>query len=190
MRLAFWLTAVLILALSGCRLQEREKELDRRTQELDQKEQQLVLREQQLSLKEADLTRREKALTAPVDSTGDSTVVYNPYLVGRWSVQMRCTETSCEGSAVGDTKTEQWAINYRDNRVFAQAVANNELFRVYTGSYKQDALVLTAQQDSLAPNTRITVSLRFKTSSTMEGQREIVREGVCRIVYALELTKL
>ncbi|GAA4469523.1 hypothetical protein GCM10023189_56680 [Nibrella saemangeumensis] len=181
---------LIMVTFSGCRLRERERELERRTTELNQKEQQLTLREQQLNQKEEELTKREKALTSPADSTQDSTVVYNPNLVGRWSVQMRCTETSCEGSAVGDTRSLQWIISYKDNMVFVQALENNRLVRVYTGTFQEGALQLTAQQDPSAANTRMTVRLQFKTANTMEGQREITREGNCRIIYAVGLTKL
>ncbi|MCC5612583.1 hypothetical protein LC612_39290 [Nostoc sp. CHAB 5834] len=190
MKIAYWYTLVCVLSFSGCQLKEREKTMNRRAKELDQKEQQLILREQQLNLKEKDLVSREKALKKPADSLGDSSNVYNPYLIGRWSVQMRCVETTCEGSAVGDTKTEQWNFSYKNNRVFAQAIVNNQLFRVYTGTYVQGGLVLTTSPDSAVANTRITVRLQFKSPSSLEGQREIFRGGDCRLVYALNLTKL
>ncbi|GAA4414323.1 hypothetical protein GCM10023187_43620 [Nibrella viscosa] len=189
MKLSYLLVLIIVI-FSGCRLREREKEVNRRTLELNQKEQQLALREQQLNLKEEDLSRREKKLTSTADTTQDLSIVYKPELVGRWTVLMRCTETSCEGSAVGDTRTEQWTISYKDNTVIVQALDNNRLVRVYTGYYQQDVLLLTAQQDPSAANTTITVRLQFKTPTIMEGQREITRENNCRIIYALVLNKL
>ena len=58
---------------------------------------------------------------------------------------MTCIETTCPGSAVGDTKTETWDINYENNLIIAKAMANNKLVRVYTGSY--DGTNLTLSED-------------------------------------------
>jgi len=43
---------------------------------------------------------------------------------------MRCTETNCSGSAVGDTKNEQWEIGYQNGGIVAQAFSGNKLVRV------------------------------------------------------------
>jgi hypothetical protein len=40
-----------------------------------------------------------------------------------------------------------------------------------------------------APATTINVRLNLKDGNTMEGQREIIRENECRILYTLQLSK-
>jgi hypothetical protein len=55
---------------------------------------------------------------------------------------MTCTETTCPGSAIGDTKTETWDISYQNNVLLAKANVGDKLTRVYTGTYDGTNLVL------------------------------------------------
>src|SRR5687768_6602916 len=108
--------SLLFLSLNSCSIRQREKQLDKRTAELDQREQQLLPKERLLQIKEEELNTREKAFDSAVkkeniqDSTSvrDILAVRDTSLIGNWSVRMRCIETNCTGSAVGDTKTEHW----------------------------------------------------------------------------------
>ena len=61
---------------------------------------------------------------------------------------MICTETNCPGSAVGDSKNEQWDISFQDNAIIATAISNNQMVRVYTGHYFGNSIRLTVQKDS------------------------------------------
>lgn len=193
------LTVLLFCTLffTGCDLREREIALEKKSSEIAQKEQELVLREQQLALKEEELNRRlQQADSSTMDSSlilfneGDSTQPFNPAFAGNWSARMVCIQTSCAGSAIGDTKNEQWTISHQENAVIVQAYANNQLVRVYTGAMANNRLVMRAQQDSVAPPTVITAALQLKNPKQIEGTREIRRVNECQIVYKLELEKL
>jgi len=190
MKFIYFLLAIYLVIGSGCGLRQREEALVKKENEINQKEQRLLLLEKQLQLKEEELVQRQKSM----DSTqmqmdlADSVQV-NPAVVGNWSVTMRCTVTTCEGSAVGDTKNENWQIAYQGANVIVKAMADNKLVRVYSGTFSENSLDLVAQQEPEAPNTKITVKLSFKTPTELEGTREIIRADVCHIVYALTLKK-
>lgn len=186
-----------LVLFSGCDLRSREIALDKKTAEINQKEQALLLREQQLLLKEEELNRRQQMLDSSLlDSTlldsiaPDSMQPFNPAFEGTWAAKMVCTQTSCTGSAIGDTKNEQWTISNESNSVIVQAYANNKLVRVYTGAFTNNRLIMKAQQDSTSPPTVITATLQQKNQKQLEGIREIRRVDDCLIVYRLELEKL
>ncbi len=190
MKLLYFVLAICLIFNSGCGLREREDALEKRENEINQKEQRLLLLEKQLQLKQEELAQRQKSMdsTQMQMNLADSAEI-NPAIVGNWAVNMRCTVTTCEGSAVGDTKNENWQIAYQGTNVIVKAMADNKLVRVYSGIYADNSLQLTAQQEPEAPNTKITVKVNFKTQNELEGTREIIRADVCHIVYALTLKK-
>ena len=112
-------------------------------------------------------------------------------LVGSWLVTMNCIETTCSGSAVGDTKTEQWDVTYQDNTVLAKAMSGQALVRIYTGRSAANSLQLTAQSDEPSPQhaAKMNVTLALTRNNEMEGEREIIRADNCKIVYHLQLKK-
>ena len=187
---ALFLSMFLLLVLcNGCGLREREKELEAKTEEINQREQKLLLFEKQLELKAEELARREVLIDSTMKSSGgDTTLIYNPALVGTWSVRMQCTETTCEGSAVGDVKNEQWTFSYEGRTVIARAFTNNQLSRIYSGSYTQTGISLNAQMDT-SNTSAISVSLQIKNTNELEGQREIIRPNNCRILYAMKMSR-
>lgn len=190
MKFFYFLLAVSIVSSSGCGLREREEALEKRENEINQKEQRLLLLEKQLQLKDEALQQRQKSIdsTQMQMSLADSAEI-NPAIIGNWAVTMRCTVTTCDGSAVGDTKNELWEISYQGKNVIVKAKADNKLVRVYSGLYDENTLQLTAQHEPEAPNTKITVKLTPKTENELEGTREIIRADVCHIVYATTLKK-
>lgn len=194
MRWIFYLPLVLIFICAGCGLQEREASVQKREAELARKEQALVVREKTLQLREEEIMNREQQLqkAEKTDSIAQNPAdIFNPALTGKWSARMICTETTCPGSAVGDTKTETWEISYQNQRVIAKAMTGENLIRVYTGTYQNNLLELTenVELSPAAPATQMVVRLTLLNPTTMEGQREIIRTGDCRIVYALQLNK-
>lgn len=176
------------LTLLGCDIDRREKEVERKTQELTQKEEELRARELALTQKEEQLATQAKN----EDSTRqDSSFIYDPRLIGLWSVTMTCTETTCPGSAVGDRKTEQWEISYQGDSIQAKAIAGGQITRVYSGIYTGNTLELVEARPAGpgTPATKMIVRLRMTSERTMEGQRDIIRDGDCKIIYALSLAK-
>jgi hypothetical protein len=184
------LCLTIVFLCSGCDLKAREEALQKKEAELAQKEQELTVKEKSLQVREEELMQMKQQLDS-VKTKKDTEVVYNQQLVGQWNVKMTCTETTCPGSAVGDTKTETWDINYENNLIVAKAMANNKLVRVYTGSYDSTNLMLSEDVGNTPsePSAKLTIRLNLTDANTMEGQREIVRENDCRIVYGLQLSK-
>lgn len=184
--LLFLCTAVLLFA--GCDFAARERELERRKAELGLKERELVQREHSLQMREQELEKRAREL----DSTkADSTFAYHEQLPGTWQVEMSCIETTCTGSAVGDTKTERWVISYQRKLIIARVVEKEKLTRVYTGYFTDNQLELTYQDYTVAPEnaTMMTVRLKETVPGQMEGQRVIDRAGGCRVIYSIRMTK-
>ncbi len=188
------ISLMVVLFCTGCDTKAREEALQKREAELNERDQQLLLRETELAIKEMEIVQLQKQLDSVKtirDTLQDTSQVYNQQLIGNWNVKMTCTETTCAGSAIGDTKSEIWDISYDNNVIVAKAMAGDKLVRVYTGSYNGSNLLLT---ESVAgapaePATKLTIRLTLSNNTAMEGQREIVRENDCRIVYRLQLSK-
>lgn len=183
----YFLWILLVVVFSGCGLREREEALMQREKELSQREALLYQREQALVTREAEITRK----THLADSIAQDTLLrFEPRLIGRWNTKMTCTETTCPGSAVGDIKSEVWEFAYEGNRLVVRALVKDRLVRIYRGENTVNGINLL---EEVTPTdgtpTRITVSLLLKDDNTLEGQREIVREENCRILYALQLKK-
>ena len=186
---------------TGCGLQEREKELEKKISEVNHKEQELLLKEKSLQLKVEELAHRKRLLdssskksvadSVAKKSVADSVAVLHPELAGTWNVTMRCIETPCAGSAVGDTKNEQWVISYKDNTVIANAISDNKIVRVYAGSSNDNSIELSTQPDTAntEQKTKMVVRLQITNENEMAGQREIIHAEGCRIVYSLDLKK-
>ena len=184
------LTLLLIaLLLSGCASREKEGALQIKEDSLNQREQQLLLREKTLDIREAELLRREKQYDSTAN--GDSVGHFNPALSGNWSVKMTCTETSCPGSAVGDVNNQEWIFSYQGNSIIARVMEGNRLMRTYTGTYtnKQVEMTETMQSTTTQPAVKMLVRLTVINETSMDGQREIIRENNCKIIYALDLQK-
>jgi hypothetical protein len=178
---------ILLFFSSGCDLRKREEELHAKEAALNQKEQELLLKEKTLQIKEEELLLRERKSDSTVKT--DTAGLYNPSIIGIWSVKMTCTETTCAGSAVGDTKTEQWNISYEANTIIAKAMFDGKLVRTYTGVSKANTLELVEDQQNIPSHfTRMEVRLRLINAMSMEGQREIIRDN-CKVVYALQMSK-
>jgi len=180
----------LLFAVSSCDLRQREEALQKREASLNQKEQELLLKERTLQLKEEELAKRQQQIDSSKKT--DTTHIVNPALAGTWDVKMTCTETTCAGSAVGDTKNEEWVIAYEANTLLAKAMANGQVSRIYSGFSTGNIVELVENRTAAAgteATSRMTVRLRLVDETHMDGQREIVRDKDCKIVYALQLEK-
>ncbi|HEX6915468.1 MAG TPA: hypothetical protein VF145_09515, partial [Chitinophagaceae bacterium] len=132
--------SLLLLPLAGCELNRREKALQEKEAQLLQKEQELMLKEKTLALKEQELVKREQRLDSTIV---DTTLKYSPELPGLWNAKMQCTETTCSGSAVGDTKVETWELSFDSSfHLIARVITGNNIARVYTGSYNGSEILL------------------------------------------------
>jgi hypothetical protein len=177
----------ILIAAIACTSRKREDALQKWEDSLAVKESELAAKEKTLAIREAELLQRLQSLDS--SRSQDTLQDINPALAGIWSVQMTCTETTCTGSAVGDTKNEQWELSYQGHLLLARAMTDNKVVRVYSGVLTGNTAQLAEQKDStLLPEIKMTVRLRINGDANMEGEREIVREN-CKIVYALEMQK-
>jgi len=174
---------ILGITLQSCGLNEREKNLKKQQLEINQKEQQLLVWEQRLKLREQELDNAKHVLES-AQMQIDTAI--NPLLVGKWIVKMTCAETSCDGSAIGDTKTEQWDIQYSGKNLVVNAYSGLVLVRVYTGSYQNKVLRIVDEK----PNSQalITANINFINGNKMDGLREISQKD-CKIIYQLNMDR-
>jgi hypothetical protein len=192
MKRVIYLSGFWLITFSSCNLRERELELKNKMQEVNQKEQELAFKEKSLQLREEELNKKEHISDSilnipPVDTLS----LLHPGLPGTWVVNMLCSATTCSGSAVGDSKTEQWEINYQNNKVIANAINKDKLVRIYSGTYTGNKLELSSQAIDTATSKVVQIIIRLKETkkNEMEGEREIIRPEDCHIVYDLQLKK-
>jgi hypothetical protein len=174
---------VLAAALQGCESKERAAQLTLREQQIAGKEQTLIQWEQRLTLLENELQERLKKRQQDSTSVTDSLQALP--VIGRWMVKMRCTETNCSGSAIGDTKTETWEIAYHNKGVVVSSYTKNELSRIYNGTFTPTRLEVTNGKPGSESLMRVTLELK---DGKMEGIREVERTD-CKIRYALTLQR-
>lgn len=190
MKWTLYLSFAFLFCFFSCKDWKREQELTKKEAGLNLKERQLNEKERLLQLKEEELSKLKLRLDSTLNKVPKDSGTYNPNLVGTWSVTMICTETTCPGSAVGDTKTEQWTVFYENNKVIAKAFDNGKLARIYTGLYTGSTLELAVKQQLAVPaHTTIIVRLQQSGNNKLEGTREITREENCKILYAVQCVK-
>lgn len=170
----------LFIVLTGCDIEKRERILEERTNEVIKREQALQLKEEALLLQQQELDSISN------DYLNDSLLQVFPLLMGNWNVKMLCSETTCPGSAIGDSKTEQWEFVMHDNILVAIAISNNKLSRIYTGDYAQEQITMESQSDT---TTKILINLKFDKDNLLKGTRKIIRKDDCHITYDLTLKK-
>ncbi|MEJ7767472.1 MAG: hypothetical protein WKF89_06655 [Chitinophagaceae bacterium] len=197
-----YFSLILFLFLSpACDTGKQEDSIPLKAAELNQKEQELLAREQLVEQKERELARREQIFdsasnklqdSASNNGIIDSSLELRPNIPGLYNVTMKCTQTNCTGSAVGDTKNEQWNITYEQNFVIIRAMSDKKLVRIYKGNYLVGGIELEAQPDSLTalPVGKIIVRLQETKDNQLDGVREITRQDDCRVIYDLDLKKL
>jgi hypothetical protein len=178
-------TCLLLFAMIILGCGQEEKNLKNRSAQLDSLQDSLTAKQHELHLKEVELMKREQVLDS--SSVMDTASVFNQDLAGKWQVRMTCVETTCEGSAIGDVRNEQWNISFKNDVVIIQAVSNGKVHRLYTGLYNGRELQLVSNSSEV--ETTIKVTLNPKTANKMAGKREIRQAGNCVIIYSLDLDK-
>lgn len=183
-----------ICLLSGCGLQEQRQQLKQESVLLRQKEQELALRGQELDAREQLLNERQMKMDSVLIGKDTLSKIF-PEIPGRWLAKMVCTDAGCPGSALGDTKVEQWAVTFQNNMVVVKAMNNKfQLTRIYTGSIAPDgqvSLKAQAPDDSLSTSqyAQISIQLKQTKNDAMQGQRDIIQPEGCHLTYSLDLKK-
>lgn len=169
----------------SCGLNEREKVLKGKETQLNAKQQELLLWEQQLTQKETELNEREHKLDSTRNEI-DSVAIHGPSLSGIWQIKMQCVETSCDGSAIGDVKTERWEFSEENNSIIVKAFAGKTMVRIYNGSYTQTGIKLV--ENNSQPQSNMEVNLRILKEGKMEGTRDITLPN-CKTSYSISANR-
>lgn len=176
---------LLLLTLFMLSCGQEEKDLKNKSDQLDILKDSLLAKQKELNLKELELEKREQVLDS--SSVMDTASVFNQDLQGKWQVRMTCVETTCEGSAIGDVRNEQWNLSFKNDVVIIQALTNGKVSRLYTGLYNGRELQLVSNSTDV--ETTIKVTLNPKSPNKMMGKREIRQGGKCVIIYSLDLDR-
>ena len=181
---------LLVGFLASCGQAKREQQLVAREKQVLELRQELNMKASALALQATKLNQMSQQLDS-ANIIEDSLKVNFPLLSGRWVVSMTCSETTCQGSAIGDTKTEQWLISRQAGSIIAQAYNNQTINRVYVGKYKDGALQLKAQPilSTTDTTTTINVVLQPQSDSLMLSGKRTINRPDCRIVYDMTLKK-
>ena len=175
---------------AGCDYSSREQSLQEKETALNQRETALVNRERIVEAAEAKLKAAKVGREAT--SKPDSSGYYQPALTGDWQVRMTCTESNCTGFAVGDSRTEQWSVSYVGYSLFVRAMNKNTFIRSYNGYAFENSIELKERRDSTRKSADVSMRIRLQLSdsTTMSGDREIIQDNNCKVVYALQLKKI
>lgn len=182
----FLFMLLLCFTATGCDDTAQSQALRQKEDSLQLREQQLEIREKEVELKEAAWIQQQQLSDS--NFTSDSNYVVDSAFIGNWNVMMTCTEATCPGSAVGDTKNEIWNFFYKGKTLVATATSNGQLVRTYSGFYAGNLIELREKRDTAVAHVRMVVRLRIVDEINLEGQREITRE-TCKIIYNLKLQK-
>jgi hypothetical protein len=186
------ISLVLLFICSSCSTEEKKRMLAEKAAQLDRREQELQLRQQSLTMKEEELRKKEQQIdSASTRAAADTLARLYPGLPGIYNVTMRCTETTCQGSAVGDTKSEKWQMAIEENQVIVQAMSDQKVIRVYKGGLLGNTIELIAQADTVTAlqGGNMIVRLQQIRENQLRGVREIARQDDCQITYSLDLHK-
>ena len=183
MRIIYVVLFFFVFILQSCGVGEREKNLRERELTNTKKEQELLLWEQRLKIEQQEFDKKKQ-----VDTTylTDSASIYIDEVVGSWTVKMNCVETSCEGSAIGDSKTERWEISNDQQNINVKAYVGKTLIRTYLGIIEGNTIKIADEN----PNTTTTINavLKLTKNNAMDGSRDVIQKD-CKIVYSLSATR-
>ncbi|OJV51989.1 MAG: hypothetical protein BGO31_10000 [Bacteroidetes bacterium 43-16] len=188
-KLIYVSTFLLITAsLSSCGFEERKKALDAREVSLRDREQSLLMKEKMLTQLEDSIKlsiAQQDSMTLSLKNLG---LPLPDSLQGTWNINMLCTQTSCSGSAVGDTRKESWTFSGGDSTgVYVKAMQGENLVRVYSGIYDGSGFILSTPNVSGDPNaTSMNVKLAVNTPDKLSGTRIIQQADGCTITYKID----
>lgn len=175
----------LLIGLFSCN-EEKQNELRAR-------EQALLEREKSFALKEADyqqlLKMRDSLLT--VRDTLELLVSLPDSIAGRWNSRIICTASNCPEHVIGDQRTDQWELLEDNNQVIAKVINNNNLVRVYTGTFDGSQLKLDFKTDSTADKQiEMHVLMNDIKESRIRGTRDIIAGDNCKARFSIELDRV
>jgi fructose-1-phosphate kinase PfkB-like protein len=160
--------------------------------ELLQREQTLFEKEKAFALKEADYQQlvkmRDSLLT--VRDTVVAMVSLPDSIAGKWSSRIICIASSCPDHVIGDQRTDLWEFIADNNQVVAKIINNNNLVRVYTGTFDGAQLKLDFKTDSTAAKQiEMHVLMNDIKEGKIRGTRDLIADD-CRARFSVELDRV
>jgi hypothetical protein len=187
-----FLSYCLFLFLAAGCADRRQPALERREAAVAAREARVAEREQELEQKLQSFME-EQQFHDSLKMLPPSAIATDTSVNGSWTVQMRCIETTCAGSAIGDLKTEAWSIVTRGNQAIATARVDDKIVRIYEGTYSVNGWELIAQHSPQHAATASVIRVRLEAAgkNRLSGTREISRPAeACRVVYQMDLNRI
>lgn len=183
--LSLLLTSVLLN--SSCGFEERKRALDAREAVLQDREQNLLLKQKQLAQLEDSIKlnlAKQDSATLALKNLG---LPLPDSLQGVWNISMICTQTSCTGFAVGDSRKENWTFSGGDSTgVYVKAMQGEKLIRIYSGIYDGSGFILSTPSSSDSITTVMNVKLSVESGNKLSGTRTINQADGCSSVFRLD----
>lgn len=119
-------------------------------------------------------------------------------IAGEWEVIMKAVKSDCEGTTLGDIRTEKWLINFENDFVVINVIGNTNTNKEYSGTFDGKNIIVSAldkviEKKLFKDETKIlgktTVNLKVENSSLITGKREVVKNGPCQIEYEVKLKR-
>jgi len=114
-------------------------------------------------------------------------------VVGVWNITMRCIQSDCPSTSIGDIRTETWHINYENYSISVVVIGNKNTNRDYEGDFNGKKLTLKNEVDNgsawSSSISKTNVELIMKNEKFLEGIREVLNPDPCIIRYYVSAIK-
>jgi hypothetical protein len=177
---------LMTLMLSACCSNEKEQELITR-------EQALLEKEKMFAAKDAEYQILLRMRDSILSSIKDTPAVYMlpETIVGQWSSKVVCTESGCPDYVIGDQRTDIWEFINDSTRIIVKNINNNNVIRVYSGTYDGNLIHLAFKTDSTAEKqVEMNVWLNDIKESKIRGVRNVVIDNKCTAKFSVDLDRI
>lgn len=172
------------IMLISCNDSQKENEMNRREAELSKKEALFAQKESEYQ----SLLKMRDSLFASKDSL--AVKEWPAFLSGIWNAKTICTESNCSNYVIGDQRTDSWQFISDGNGLSVKVMSNNDLVRIYNGSYLPNEIKLNFRTDSTAQKqVDMSVVLNDFSSGKIKGSRKVTVDGSCSASFVVELVK-
>lgn len=174
------------ILFAACTSKEREDNLKSREQDLLEKE-------KQFAMKEADYQALLKLRDSLLFTIKDTPVllILPETIAGQWSSKVVCIESACPDYVVGDQRTDIWEFGSDSDQVIVKNINNNNLIRVYTGSYDGAEIKLGFKTDSAAAKqVEMQVLLNDIKENKIRGTRSVTVDNKCNAKFSVDLDRV
>jgi hypothetical protein len=174
------------MLFSACRSNENEQQLILREQALLEKEKQFAGKEAEYQIL---LKMRDSILSSIKDTP--ALFMLPETIVGQWSSKVVCTESGCPDYVIGDQRTDIWEFINDSTQIIVKNINNNNLIRVYSGTYDGTHINLSFKTDSSATkHVEMQVLLNDIKDNKIRGVRSVVVDNKCTAKFSVDLDRI